>query len=186
MIELMAKYGWTFWVRGLIALIFGFFVLSWPGLSLDALVQAFGVFALLQGLLCLLPGLSTLGGKVYFLLSGGIVGLLAGIFTFIGPGIGRLVWPEAATVTLIFIIAFWVVLTGMGEVVGSFRLPGEIRVKWALTLSGLVGVLLGILLLSRSGLGAVGNAWLIGSFAVALGLLWLFFGFKTRGLSSSR
>jgi uncharacterized membrane protein HdeD (DUF308 family) len=186
MVELLAKYWWTFVLRGLIALIFGVFVLSWPGLSLDELVQTFGVFALFQGVLSFMPGLNAIGRKMYFLMIGGFAGVLAGVFTFIGPGIGRMFWPEIAAATLLFIITFWVVLTGMGEVIGSLRLPAALSEKWALTVSGVVGLFLGVILLARSGRGAVENAWLIGVFAVAFGLLWTFFGFKTRSLSSKK
>ncbi len=186
MVKLFSTYWWTFAVRGFVSLLFGLFVLSWPGLSLDLLVVTFGLFALLQGILSLMPGLSKLAERIYFLLLEGVVGIMAGIFTFMGPGIGSMLWPEIATVTLIFFIVFWSVLIGMGEVIGSLRLPNEIKQKWVLTVSGLVGVLFAIILFSRSELGTVKNASLIGSFSIAFGILWLFFGLKTHGLSSRR
>jgi uncharacterized membrane protein HdeD (DUF308 family) len=82
--------------------------------------------------------------------------------------------------TLLFFIAFWALLSGIAEVVGSFRLPGEIKGKWLITLSGCVCLLLGLVLLFRSGLGAVGNASVIGLFIIVFGLLWSFIGFKAR------
>jgi uncharacterized membrane protein HdeD (DUF308 family) len=178
--QLFSKFWWTFVVRGFVAVLFGLFVISWPGLSLDGLVFTFGIFALLQGILCTLPGVSELGGRIYFLLIEGIVGILAGVLTFLGPGLGRIFWPEVATMTLLFFIAFWALLSGIAEVIGSFRLPGEIKGKWLITLSGCVCLLLGLVLLFRSGLGAVGNAWVIGLFIIVFGLLWSFIGFKAR------
>jgi len=82
--------------------------------------------------------------------------------------------------TLLFFIAFWALLLGIAEVIGSFRLPGEIKEKWAMTLSGFICLFVGLVLLSRSGVGAVGNGWVIGLFAIALGLVWSFIGFKVR------
>jgi uncharacterized membrane protein HdeD (DUF308 family) len=178
--QLFSKFWWSFVVRGFVAVLFGLFVISWPGLSLDGVVLTFGFFALLQGILSTLPGVSKLGGKMYFLLIEGIVGILAGVLTFLGPGIGRIFWPEVATMTLLFFIAFWALLSGIAEVVGSFRLPGEIKGKWLITLSGFICLLLGLVLLFRSGLGAVGNAWVIGLFIIVFGLLWSFIGFKAR------
>jgi uncharacterized membrane protein HdeD (DUF308 family) len=178
--QLFPKFWWTFVVRGFVSVLFGLFVISWPGLSLDGLVLSFGIFALLQGILSTLPGVSELGGRIYFLLIEGIVGILAGVLTFLGPGLGRIFWPEVATMTLLFFIAFWALLSGIAEVIGSFRLPGAIKGKWLITLSGLVCLLLGLVLLFRSGLGAVGNAWVIGLFIIVFGLLWLFIGFKAR------
>ena len=179
-VQLLSKFWWTFVVRGFVAVLFGLSLLLLPPLSLDPLVLSFGIFALLQGLLSVTPGLSKLGGRIYFLLIEGVVGILAGVLTFLGPGLGRIFWPEVATMTLLFFIAFWALLSGIAEVIGSFRLPGTVKGKWLITLSGFVCLLLGLVLLFRSGLGAVGNAWVIGLFTIVFGLLWSFIGFKAR------
>ena len=178
--QLFSKFWWSFVVRGFVAVLFGLFVISWPGLSLDGIVLTFGFFALLQGILSTVPGVSELGGRIYFLLIEGVVGILAGVLTFLGPGLGRIFWPEVATRTLLFLIAFWALLSGIAEVIGSFRLAGASKGKWLITLSGFVCLLLGLVLLFRSGLGAVGNASVIGLFTIVFGLLWSFIGFKAR------
>jgi uncharacterized membrane protein HdeD (DUF308 family) len=184
MVQLFSKFWWSFVVRGFVAILFGLILILWSGLSLDLLVLTFGIFALLQGILSVTPGLSKLGGRIYFLLIEGVAGILAGVLTFLGPGIGRMLWPEVATKTLLVFIILWAFLTGIAEVIGSFRLPGEIKEKWLITLSGLVCLLLGVVLLFRSGLGAVGNASAIGPFAIVFGLLWLIVGLRARKLNS--
>ena len=183
MVQLFSKFWWSFVVRGVVAVLFGLILILWSGLSLDLLVLTFGIFALLQGILSVIPGLSKLGGRIYFLLIEGVIGILAGVLTFLGPGIGRMLWPEVATKTLLVFIILWAFLTGIAEVIGSFRLPGEIKEKWLITLSGLVCLLLGVVLLFRPGLGAVGNASVIGPFAIVFGLLWLFVGLRARKLN---
>ena len=183
MVQLFSKFWWSFVVRGVVAVLFGLILILWSGLSLDLLVLTFGIFALLQGILSVIPGLSKLGGRIYFLLIEGVIGILAGVLTFLGPGIGRMLWPEVATKTLLVFIILWSFLTGIAEVIGSFRLPGEIKEKWLITLSGLVCLLLGVVLLFRPGLGAVGNASVIGPFAIVFGLLWLFVGLRARKLN---
>src|SRR5512139_1264056 len=166
MIPLFSKFWWSFIARGVVAFLSGLIILSWGGSSLDLLVVSFGIFALLQGILSVAPGLSKLGGRVYFLLIEGVIGILAAVFTFLGPGIGRMLWPQVATKTLVIFISFWALLTGIAELIGSFRLPGEMKERWVITLSGLVCLLLGLVLLSRSGLGALGNASAIGLCAI--------------------
>jgi uncharacterized membrane protein HdeD (DUF308 family) len=183
MVQLFSKFWWSFVVRGFVAILFGLILILWSGLSLDLLVLTFGIFALLQGILSVTPGLSKLSGRIYFLLIEGVIGILAGVLTFLGPGIGRMLWPEVATKTLLVFIILWAFLTGISEVIGSFRLPGEIKEKWLITLSGLVCLLLGVVLLFRSGLGAVGNASTIGPFVIFFGLLWLFVGLRARKLN---
>jgi uncharacterized membrane protein HdeD (DUF308 family) len=180
MVQLFSKYWWTFFARGVVAFLSGLIILSWAGSSLGLLVLSFGIFALLQGILSVIPGLSKLGGRIYFLLIEGVVGILAGVLTFLGPGIGRMLWPDIATMTLLFFIAFWALLTGVAELIWSFRLPGEIKEKWVITLSGLVCLLLGLILLFRSEAGAAGNASVIGLSGIVLGLLWLFVGLRVR------
>jgi uncharacterized membrane protein HdeD (DUF308 family) len=143
-------------------------------------VLSFGIFALFQGILTVAPGLSKLGGRVYFFLIDGVVGILAAVFTFLGPGIGRMLWPQVATRTLVLFISFWALLTGVAELIGSFRIPGEMKEKRMITLSGLVCLVLGLIVLSRSGAGATGNATAIGLLGVIYGLLWLFVGFRIR------
>ncbi len=180
MVELFSKYRWSFIARGVVAILSGLIILSWGGSSLDPLVLSFGIFALLQGILSVIPGLSNLGGRIYFLLIEGVIGILAGVFTFLGPGIGRMLWPQVATKTLLLFISFWAILTGVAELIGSFRLPGEMKAKWVITLSGLICLVLGLIVLSRSGAGATGNAAWIGLLGIIYGLLWLFLGFKVR------
>jgi uncharacterized membrane protein HdeD (DUF308 family) len=183
MSQLFSKFWWSFVVRGIVAVLFGLILILWSGLSLDLLVLTFGIFALLQGILSVIPGLSKLGGRVYFILIEGVIGILAGVLTFLGPGIGRMLWPEVATKTLLVFIILWAFLTGIAEVIGSFRLPGEIKEKWLIALSGFVCLLLGVVLLFRSGLGAVGNASAIGPFVIVFGLLWLIVGLRARKLN---
>jgi len=178
--QLFSKFWWSFVVRGFVAVLFGLFVILYPGLSLDGLVLAFGIFAFLQGILSIMPGLSELGGRIYFLLIEGVVGILAGVLTFLGPGIGRMLWPEVATKTLLVFITLWAFLVGLSEVIGSFRLPGEIKQKWAITLSGIVCLLLGLVLLFNSRTGATGNALAIGLFGIVFGILWLFVSLRVR------
>jgi uncharacterized membrane protein HdeD (DUF308 family) len=180
MVELFSKYRWSFIVRGVIAFLCGLIILLWGRSSLDLVVLSFGIFALFQGIFTVAPGLSKLGGRVYFLLIEGVIGILAAVFTFLGPGIGRMLWPQVATRTLVIFISFWALLTGIAELIGSFRLPGEMKEKWVITLSGLVCLVLGLIVLSRSGAGATGNAAAIGLLGIIYGLLWLFVGGKVR------
>jgi uncharacterized membrane protein HdeD (DUF308 family) len=75
--QLFSKFWWSFVVRGVVAVLFGLILILWSGLSLDLLVLTFGIFALVQGVLSVTPGLSKLGGIVYFLLIEGVIGILA-------------------------------------------------------------------------------------------------------------
>ena len=182
MVQLFAKYSWSFVARGVFAVLFGLMLILRGGSSLDFLVLSFGIFALLQGIFSGIPGLSKLDGRIYFLLIEGVIGILVGVLTFLFPGIGRMLWPDVATKTLLVFIASWAFITGIAEMIGSFRLAGEMKGKWVITLSGWVALLLGLILLLRSEAGATGNGLLIGLFGIVFGLLWVFVGLKARNV----
>jgi uncharacterized membrane protein HdeD (DUF308 family) len=65
-----------------------------------------------------------------------VVGVLAGVVTFVLPGLTALV--------LLYIIAFWAVLTGVLEVVAAVRLRRAITNEWGLIIGGVLSVLFGI------------------------------------------
>ncbi len=180
MVQLLSKFWWCFIARGVVSVLFGLTLLLSASPSLDLLVLSFGIFALLQGILSGIPGLSKLEERIYFLLIEGVMGILAGVLTFLGPGIGRMLWPEVSTKTLLVFISFWALIVGAAELIGSLRIPGEIKEKWVITVSGLVCLLLGVNLIFRSGAGATGNASVIGLFGIVFAVLWLFVGFKAR------
>ncbi len=180
MVQLLSKFWWCFIARGVVGVLFGLILLSSGSPSLDLLVLSFGIFALLQGILSGIPGLSKLGGRIYLLLVEGVIGILAGVLTFLGPGIGRMLWPEVSTKTLLVFISFWALIVGAAEFIGSLRIPGEIKEKWVITVSGVACLLLGVNLILRSAAGATGNASVIGLFGIVYGVLWLLVGLKAR------
>jgi hypothetical protein len=68
----------------------------------------------------------------------GIVGIGAGIATFVSPGLTVLV--------LVYISAFCALITGLLEILAAFRLRNVIATEWWLILSGALSLLFGIVL----------------------------------------
>jgi uncharacterized membrane protein HdeD (DUF308 family) len=96
----------------------------------------------------------------------GLVGLFG-----IAAGVAAVAWPGLTALVLLFMIAFWSIAIGIAEIVGAIRLRKEIEGEWWLVLSGVLSVLFGIALLMRPAAGALAVVWLIGSFAIAYGVL---------------
>jgi uncharacterized membrane protein HdeD (DUF308 family) len=103
----------------------------------------------------------------------GIIGVLAGIAAF--------AWPGLTALVLLYIIAFWAIVTGVLEVIAAVRLRRVISNEWALILGGALSVVFGVALIVSPGAGALAVVWLIGAYAVVFGVMLLALSWRLRG-----
>ena len=152
-------------LRGVAAVAFGLVTMIAPGLSLIALVLAFGAYALVDGAFTLITALRGRGANepLWLLALRGIAGIGAGAITLLMPGISALV--------LLYVIAAWALVTGVLEVVTAIRLRKIIQGEWLLILSGALSVTLGIVLALSPGPGALALVLWIGAYALVYGAL---------------
>jgi uncharacterized membrane protein HdeD (DUF308 family) len=125
---------WMFALRGVIALVFGVFVLAMPAVTFFSLAVIIGLFAIVGGVIAV-------GGSLLYqnrdrhwwvpLLLG-----LAGI----GIGVVALLYPDPTAVVLLVIIAAHALAMGALDMVLAVRLRTAMRGAWTLGLAGLVGV----------------------------------------------
>ena len=163
---------WAFALRGVAAIIFGILAFAWPGVTLAVLVLLWGAYALVDGILALVSAFRTGHDHRWALLIEGVVGIGAGVATFLWPGLTALV--------LVYIIAFWALITGVLEIMAAFRLRKVIENEWWLVLSGALSVVFGIVLFAAPGAGALALVWVIGAYAVLFGIVLLALGFRLR------
>jgi uncharacterized membrane protein HdeD (DUF308 family) len=163
-------------VRGIIGVAIGFVAIAWPGVTIAVLVVIFGFYALIDGFTNLLLGLTRRAahGRSWVHALQGIVGIAAGVLTFIWPGVTALV--------LVLFIASWAIVTGVIEVVAAIKLRKEITGEWLLALSGLLSVAFGVLVLAFPFAGAVGISWVLGSYAIIGGFILIALGVRLRSL----
>ena len=173
---------WVLALRGLVAILFGLAILFWPGLALAVLIVLFGAYALIDGILAIIAAFrsSGTGMRRSLLLIEGAIGILFGIVA--------LFWPDLTALALVYIIAFWVILSGIARIVMAIMLRREIENEWSMALSGVLSMILGILLLLLPGAGLLAYTWLIGLLALALGIALIYYAFRVRGqrISGSR
>jgi uncharacterized membrane protein HdeD (DUF308 family) len=165
---------WTFLLRGLAAVAFGVLTLLAPGPSLFLLVLAWGVFALVDGVLLIAHAFRRHSGEApaWVLALQGLLGMAAGITTFVVPGLTAL--------ALLFLIAGWCLATGVLEIVQAVRLRKVIRGEWLLALRGLVSIIVGLVLMVAPGAGALALVLYIGAFAILLGALLIALSLRVR------
>jgi uncharacterized membrane protein HdeD (DUF308 family) len=166
--------------RGVAAVAFGLVTMIAPGLSLIALVLAFGAYAFVDGILTLITALRGRGGNepLWLLVLEGIAGISAGAITLFRPGISAL--------ALLYVVAAWALVTGVLEVVTAIRLRKSIQGEWLLILSGVLSVALGILLALSPGSGALALVLWIGAYALVSGALLVALSFRLRTWAKKR
>jgi uncharacterized membrane protein HdeD (DUF308 family) len=104
----------------------------------------------------------------------GIIGIVAGIVTFMWPGITAMI--------LLYLIAFWAILTGVLEIVAGIRLRAVIANEILLILMGVLSTLFGILIIIFPGAGALAIIIWIGAYAVLFGIILIALAFRLRSL----
>jgi len=166
---------WALALRGLVAILFGLAALFWPGLILAVLIVLFGAYALVDGVFALIAAFRSSGHGMCrpLLLIEGAIGILFGFLA--------LFWPGLTALALLYIIAFWIILSGIARIVMAIMLRREIENEWSIALSGVLSMILGIILILLPGAGLLAYTWLIGLLALALGIALIYYAFRVRG-----
>jgi uncharacterized membrane protein HdeD (DUF308 family) len=174
-----AQSWWVLALRGLVAILFGLAALFWPGLILAVLIVFFGLYALVDGILAIIAAFRSSGRGMRrpLLLIEGVIGILFGILA--------LFWPGLTALTLVYIVAFWIILSGIARIVMAVMLRREIENEWSIALSGVLSVILGIVLLLLPGAGLLAYTWLVGILALAVGIALIYYAFRVRGQRTS-
>jgi uncharacterized membrane protein HdeD (DUF308 family) len=167
-------------LRGLAALLFGLVVLFWPGLVLAVLTLLFGIYALVDGGVVLVPALrsSEQGARRWLPLAEGTVGVIAGLLA--------LLWPGMTASGLLYVIVGWALLTGILKTLTAIMLRSEVENGWLLAGSGALSVLFGVILAALAGSDLPSLAPFIGVFALVVGLALIVFAFRTRDRQRNR
>jgi uncharacterized membrane protein HdeD (DUF308 family) len=172
----MTQNWWAVVLRGVVAVLFGIAAFIWPGITLWALVALFGAYALVDGIFAIVEAFrrDVSRERWWALLFEGIVGIVIGALTFL--------WPGLTAMGLLYLIAFWAIVTGVFEVITAIRLRHEIRGEWMMALIGILSMAFGLLLVAFPLAGALSLVLMIGAFAFATGALMIALGFKLRSL----
>jgi uncharacterized membrane protein HdeD (DUF308 family) len=172
-LHVLAKNWWLVLLRGIAGIIFGVLAFAWPGITLLTLIIFYGAYALIDGIFAI--GAAFRGDAPqsrWWLILIGILGIAAGLLTFL--------WPGLTAFVLAIFIGVWSLIHGIFEIVGAIRIRKEIDNEWWLILSGALSVLFGLVMLYMPGAGALALIWVIGSYAIIFGALLVAFSFRLK------
>ena len=180
LLSALAENWWLLLLRGIAAIVFGILAFVWPGITLLSLTLLWGAYALADGVLALWAAISGKGAEItprWWLAVVGIAGILAGLLTFGLPG-------TAMQVLLIF-ISSWAIVIGAMQIWGAIQLRKEIEGEWLLIVSGLLSIAYGIILIVQPAAGALALVWLIGWYAILLGVDYVALAVRLRKYKSA-
>lgn len=170
---------WLVLLRGILMFLCGIISLVWPGIALLSLVWLFGIYAILDGVTAIVIGARTRGEPHWgWTVVQGVVSVLAGLVA--------LIWPGVTALALLFVIAFWAIIMGIGEIGGAFASRKRGSNAWGWTLAaGILNVVFGLLLLVWPSTGILALVWLVGVFTLAGGIALIVLAFRVRSAARS-
>lgn len=171
----LADNWWLLLLRGLAAIAFGILAFFWPGLTLMTLILLWGVYALCDGVFALGAAIFAKSNDMaprWWLALAGVITILAGLVTFLYPGMTALV--------LLMFIAAWAIIIGALQIWGAIEWRKLLDDAWLLALNGVLSIAFGALLFAQPGAGAVALVWMIGWFAVVFGCLNVALAFRLK------
>ncbi len=174
--EKIAKHWWAILIRGVVAVLFGFLAFLATGFTLELLLIFLCLYLLLDGLFSVIGALAATSHKIWWLLLlEGVISIAAGIVVF--------VWPAMTLLILVYLVAIWAVVTGIFEflasIMASWAQPGRVFIGAV----GILSVILGIVIFVNPLLSLTVAIWLIGIYALVIGLAMIFFSFKLKSTS---
>ncbi len=176
LLEDLSDHWWVILLRGIVGVIFGVLTFRWPGATLLALIFVWGAYAIVDGAFALyLTYLATRQQRRWWpYLLEGLVGIGAGVVTFISPGL--------TAFALLFLIAGWAIVSGVFEIIAAVDLRKQIDNEWLLGLAGVFSIVFGVLVAMQPDAGALAVVWTVGAYALVFGITLIALSFRVRGL----
>ncbi|MBV8602433.1 MAG: HdeD family acid-resistance protein [Candidatus Eremiobacteraeota bacterium] len=178
-VQALKEHWWALLIRGIVAILFGIVCFAETGAAIYALVLIIGAFFVIDGVLMVVGAIRSSSAsntaQWWWQIIGGIVGIAAGVLTFM--------WPGITALTLTIFVGAWAIVTGIFELMTAIRLRKVIPNEWLWIINGILSIILGVLIFMYPGGGIVALTWLLGFYAILAGITMLALAFRLRGLA---
>jgi uncharacterized membrane protein HdeD (DUF308 family) len=157
------KARWALGLSGLLAIAFAVAILVWPNISLFALVIVFGALALSRGLVGLYMAIRSpiKQGRGWLVLSS---------LASIGVGLVVFFFTDMSTLALLYVIGAYAIVMGILTILAAPALLADTGDKILLSLTGLVSVVFGFVMIVKPGDGAIVLLALIAAYSLVVGI----------------
>lgn len=160
---------WLHLVVGIAWMVFAFIVLSFEFETVWAVAAFFGIGFLFGGVTQLVLASTMRDWRWLHVLFG---------LAAVGAGIVALVWPGATFLVLAAIIAWYVLLAGIFDILAAFATRDESDLWWLQLVLGIAQILIGFWAIGYAGRSIVLLVVWVGAAALARGISQLVFGFS--------
>lgn len=138
-VDLLIRNGWAVALRALLASAFGACVIVSRGLPMPALVIAYGMYSVVDGIFAFSAAMQRRGPNeaphwAYLVVGSSSIGL----------GLVMLLWGGMTIALLVYLVAASAVVSGLAQVAGALRLRRQVRGEWLMALGGCVGIAFGV------------------------------------------
>ena len=175
-VRMLARTWWLFLLRGVISVAFGVLIFVYPGLGLVAILAFLAAWMLVDGIASLIQAIrdqpdtsGRMRSRLWLALDG--------VFSLVMAAV-LLLLPGLSAVALVLVVGVWAIAVGVVRIIMAWRAG-----HWLLGLLGLLSVLLGIWLVLAPGPGLVALVWMIAIEAIAIGFLFIAFGWRLRRIA---
>lgn len=165
---------WALIWRGIFAVVFGCVAIFWSGITMAALIIWFGAFTFLSGIFTCIASVQAARHHTQWglLLVSGLLSIVVGVLALISPG--------QMAVAMVWVLGAWAIMTGVFELATALTSTWAGGKRWLLVGTGIVSVALGCLLIGNPLAGAISLVWLLGGYALLIGMLFIFMGTQFR------
>jgi uncharacterized membrane protein HdeD (DUF308 family) len=175
--RLASNWGWVV-ARGVAGIIFGALAFAWPGPTFVTLLMLFAAFAFVEGVANVISAVK--GGRAGEPRWGTL--LLEGVLSIAVAALVVLS-PARMSISIIWALGFWALLTGALRIGAAIRLRKVIEHEWVLALAGAVAIGVGLVLLFRPIAGAMALIWWLAAYEIVAGIMLMVVGFRLRRLA---
>ncbi len=167
--QLEKMWGW-YLVWGIIAMIFGFFVISYRHASVYAIIYLASGFFIVGGLFEII-GAARIARQRWLHLVFGLI--------WIGAGIVGFVWPHITIFIVAVLVGWGFLVLGIFDIIDSIR-NHYLPYWWAYLIRGIIAVALGFLCIRHPGAPLTALVVLIGILAIVFGAVEILGAFSAR------
>lgn len=150
-VDLLVRNGWAIALRALLASAFGACVIVARGLPMPALVIAYGMYSVVDGIFACFAALQRRRPNEAARWAYLLVGLAS-----IGLGLAMLLWSGMTISWLVYLVAAVSAVSGLAQMAAAVRLRAQVHGEWLMALGGLVALAFGVTTVALS----VGSATL--------------------------